>query len=76
MIDMPRQINAMCKIFGKPKALEKITLGARMEQLGLDLLFGSESWPDAAAVRELATKVKSLTGDGFTNPFVCADLHK
>ena len=47
-----------------------------MEDLGLDLLFGAESWPEAAAVRELKMKVKNLTGDGFANLFVYADLRK
>ena len=68
--------DAMCKFFGKPKRLEKVNMEARMTELGLDLFFGPECWPDMAAVRELATKVKSITGDGNCNPFVQVELRK
>lgn len=73
---MCRQMDMMCKFFGKPKPLPKVNMSERMQALGLDTWFGSESWPDAAAVRELSAKVKSLVGDGFSNPFVYADLRK
>ena len=47
-----------------------------MEELGLDQMFNPESWPAAPPLRELCTKVKNLTGEGFSNPFVFAELHK
>mgnify|MGYP006899618682 CR=1 FL=1 len=71
-----RQINDMCKFFGKPKRLERVNLAARMEELGLDAFFDSESWPDASPLRKLCTQVKNLTGEGFSNPFVFAELKK
>ena len=71
-----RQMTDMCKFFGKPKRLERVNLAARIEELGLDVFFDSESWPDAAPLRELCTKVKNLTGEGFSNPFVFAELRK
>ena len=71
-----RQYNDMCAFFGKPKKLERVNVAARMEELGLDLLFDSESWPDAAPLRELSTKIKNLTGEGFSNPHVFAELRK
>ena len=71
-----RQINDMCKLFGKPKRLERVNLAVRIEELGLDAFFDSESWPDAAPLRELCTQVKNLTGEGFSNPFVFAELKK
>jgi len=66
----------MCRFFGKPKRLERVNVALRMEELGLDQFFESECWPDAAPLRELLTKVKNLTGDGFSNPFVFAELKK
>ena len=66
----------MHRFFGKPKPLVKINLAAKMCELGLDKLFGSESWPEPAAVRELATKIKNLIGEGFSNPQVFAELRK
>ena len=75
-IALCRHYNMMCKFFGKQKPLERVNLADRMAELGLDQCFRSESWPDAAAVRELKTKVKNLTGDGFGNPFVYAEMRK
>ena len=46
----------MCKFFGKQKPLERINLASAMAETGLDNFFGSECWPQPAAVRELATK--------------------
>ena len=66
----------MYRFFGKPKPLIRINLAEKIQELGLDTIYGSESWPEPAAVRELGTKVKNLTGEGFKNPFVCADLRK
>ena len=68
---------AIDKMFGKRlKKLEPVNLAVRMEELGLDNLFPSEAWPEAAPCRELRTKVKSNTGEGFANPYVYADLRK
>ena len=67
----------MLEIFGsKSWKLEAVNMAGRLEELGLDLFFGSSSWPDIAPVRELATKVRSLSGEGFANPFVYVDLKK
>ena len=64
-------------VFGsKSRRLEKVNMAGRLEELGLDMFFGSSSWPDIAPVRELATKVRSLSGEGFANPFVYVDLKK
>jgi hypothetical protein len=76
MVPVLIRMHAMYKFFGKPKPLVRINLAARMEELGLDRHFDSESWPEASAVRELSTKIKNLTGDGFEKPFVYADLKK
>ena len=59
-----------------PKKLQPVNLAARMEDLGLDVWFGSELWPEAAPCRELLTKVRSCAGEGFSNPYVYADLKK
>ncbi len=66
----------MWSFLGKPKPLERVNLAERMAATGLDAFFGSESWPMAAPVRELKTKIKNLTGDGFSNPLVFAELRK
>ena len=66
----------MYKIFGKPKPLLKINMAEQVEQLGLHEFFGSELWPEAAPGRELLSKVRNLTGDGFQRPFVFAELRK
>ena len=76
MLYRVRQINDICKLFGKPKRLERVNLAACMEELGLNAFFDSESWPDAAPLRELCTQVKNLTGEGFSNSFVFAELKK
>ena len=68
--------DAMCKFFGKPKRLERVNVAQRVEELGLDHFFDSDSWPDAAPLRELCTKVKNQQGEGFSNPFVFAELKK
>ena len=47
-----------------------------MEELGLDYWFESELWPEAAAVRELSTKAKNISGEGFQHPFVYGELRK
>ena len=69
-----RNIYVVPKGLGKPKGLERVNLAARLEELGLDQLFDSDSWPDAMPLRELCTKVKNLAGEGFANPFVFAEL--
>ena len=69
-------MNAMYKFFGKPKPLLKINMAEQVEQLGLHEFFGSDLWPEAAPVRELLTKIRNLTGEGFQRPFVFAELRK
>ena len=69
-------MNAMYKFFGKPKPLLKINMAEQVEQLGLHEFFGSELWPEAAPVRELLTKVRNLTGEGFQRPFIFAEMRK
>ena len=71
-----RQYFEVPKFYTKTKKLERVNLAARLEELGLDQFFDSESWPDATPLRELCTKIKNLTGEGFANPFVFADLRK
>ena len=67
----------MCsKLFGKSKRLERINLAVKIEEAGLDIFFGSESWPDAAPMREIYTKIRNMSGERFTNPFIFADLRK
>lgn len=39
-------------------------------------LFPIEAWPPTAAVRELATKLKSHKKDGIEHPFIYMDLKK
>lgn len=66
----------MPRYFQKPKGLERVNVAIRLEELGLDGFFESESWPDATPLRELSTKIKNLTGEGFAYPFVFAELKK
>ena len=61
---------------GKTKRLEQVNLALRVAEIGLEPLVGSESWPELAACRELRTKAKQVTGEGFSNPYVYADLRK
>ena len=60
----------------KNDKLEKVNVAARVEELGLHNYYDSDSWPNAAPLRELRTKIRNLTGEGFANPFVFADLKK
>ena len=60
----------------KNDKLEKVNVAARVEELGLHNFYDSDSWPNAAPLRELRTKIRNLTGEGFANPFVFADLKK
>ena len=60
----------------KNDKLEKVNVAARVEELGLHKYYDSDSWPNAAPLRELRTKIRNLTGEGFANPFVFADLKK
>ena len=71
-----RRMDDIRKLFGKPSGLEKVNLAEKLDELGLSKWFGSASWPEAAAVRELKTKAENKSGEGFTNPFIFADLHK
>lgn len=71
-----RRMNAMYKFFGKPKPLLKINIAEQIEALGLHEFFSSELWPEAGPVRELMTKVRNLTGEGFQRPFVFAEMRK
>ena len=66
----------MAKFLGKQRPLEKVNLAERLNELWLDQYFDSESWPEMAAVRELKSKIKTLSGEGSANPFVFADLRK
>ena len=66
----------MYKFFGKPKPLLKISMAGQVETLGLHEFFSAELWPEAAPVRELLTKVRNLTGEGFQRPFVYAEMRK
>ena len=66
----------MCKFFGKPKPLLKINIAEQIEALGLHEFFSSELWPEAGPVRELMTKVRNFTGEGFQRPFVFAEMRK
>ena len=60
----------------KSDKLEKVNVAARVEELGFHNYYDSDSWPNAAPLRELRTKIRNLTGEGFANPFVFADLKK
>ena len=63
----------MYKFFGKPKPLLKINIAEQIEALGLHEFFSSELWPEAGPVRELMTKVRTLTG-GIPAPVcLCGD---
>ena len=55
---------------GKKKKVEDVDMGARLEQACLSQHFCHEIWPASAAVRELATQLKSRSG------FVFSDLRK
>ena len=76
LVFVSRHLDEMRKLFGKPVALERVNLAEKLEQLQLSQFFESDCWPEAAAVRELKSKVKSRMGEGFSNPFVFAELHK
>ena len=71
-----RQWNMMAKFMGKQRPLEKVNLAEQLGQLWLDQFYGSETWPELASVRELKSKIRTCSGDGFANPFVFADLRK
>ena len=71
-----RQWNMMAKFMGKQRPLEKVNLAEQLGQLCLDQFYGSETWPELASVRELKSKIRTCSGDGFANSFVFADLRK
>ena len=61
------------KFFGekcKAKKLEDIDMKGKLEEIGLLPFFHVDVWPAAAAVRELATQMKTRTG------FINAELRK
>ena len=66
----------MARFMGKKSPLEKVNLEEQLGRLGLDQFFDSEAWPEVPSVRELKSKIKTCSGDGFSNPFVFADLRK
>ena len=69
-------MGAIYALLGKPKPLARINIAEKLEEYELAKHFPSTSWPEPGAVRELITKVKNLSGDGFQNPFIYADLRK
>ena len=54
----------------KPKKVEEVDMAGKLEAVGLAQFFHVDLWPAAAAVRELATLMKSRTG------FIYTDLRK
>ena len=54
----------------KPKKIEDVDMKGKLEAAGLLQLFDVELWPSSAAVRELATQMKTRTG------LVYSDLRK
>ena len=61
------------KFFGekcKAKKLEDVDMKGKLEEIGLLPFFHVDLWPAAAAVRELATQMKTRTG------FIYAELRK
>ena len=76
MLHARQQFDIASLFAAKTRKLDRVNLSERLAEVGLDMFYASESWPDVAPVRELATKIKSLSGDGFQNPFVFADLRK
>ena len=55
---------------GKSKKIEEVDMKGMLEKAGLYQLFHDDLWPASAAVRELATVIKTKTG------FVFSDLRK
>ena len=49
----------------KPKKIEEVDMQRKLEAAGLLQLFGVELWPSSAAVRDLATQMKTRTGSSF-----------
>ncbi len=70
--------SALMAVLGKAKKeMVPVDLSSMLRQQGLDLYFPTEAWPPTAAVRELATKIKTLEkGGGSANPYVYCDLKK
>lgn len=54
-----------------------VDMAKSFSKLGLDVFFPENTWPPCFAVRELATKLKSLKKDfQVAAPFVAVDLKK
>ena len=64
------------KALSSKKELAHVDMAQSMADSGLDKFFLVECWPEAMAVRELATKVKTLTKAGQAKPFVAVELKK
>ena len=76
-LERQQELQQMKTFFmAKTKRLEPVNLASRVYEIGLESLMGSESWPEVAPCRELRTKAKHATGEGFTNPYIYADLRK
>ena len=61
---------SLLKMLGpQRKKLEEVDMAEAMKRAGLYELFEVGQWPSSAAVRELATQLK-------TKRFVCCDLRK
>ena len=68
---------AFLKAMGKAhKPCLHVDLKAELGKNGLGGLFSASSWPPTIAIRELATKLKTVRATGQPNIFVCADLNK
>ena len=60
----------------KQKVVEFVNMGEKLSNQGLDRFFPSQSWPPAAAVRELHHRARMLEKAGVKRPFVASDLPK
>ncbi len=70
--------SALMAVLGKAKKeMVPVDLSSMLRQQGLEWYFPTEAWPPTAAVRELATKIRTLEkGGGLANPYVYCDLKK
>ena len=70
---------ALLKIAKPSNELVRVDLEGRIKELGLDKVYPVSWWPPMAAVRELATKVKTLkkaAPERMEEPFANCDLRK
>ena len=61
---------------GKHKPCVHIDMVAEMSKLGLGSHFPSSVWPPTNAVRELASKLKTLKATGQPNVLIAAEIKK